>query len=209
MKTNSALTAAAALLLAPAAWGQSGATPPAAAPNKIGVLNVRMAIVSTAEGKQASAELQSQFAPRQSEMAALQKQIQEGQAKLNAGTGTDEEKARTSRQVEAWSRTYRRKEEEIREDLQTAENEIVDRIGRKMMEVVDRHAREQGYSVIFDVSAQTTPVIYASNQVDLTQEVIRMHDQANPVRSSIPAQPGQPRAQPAQPRPPAQKPPQP
>src|SRR5260221_11600273 len=42
---------------------------------KIGVINVRQAIASTAEGKQAGAELQSQFAPRQSELEGLNKQI--------------------------------------------------------------------------------------------------------------------------------------
>ena len=42
---------------------------------KIGVINVRQAIVTTTEGKQASAELQTQFAPRQSELEGLNKQI--------------------------------------------------------------------------------------------------------------------------------------
>ncbi len=55
----------AALLLLPGAtaWAQSAAT--AAAPAKYAVINVRQAIVTTAEGKRASAQLQSQFAPRQ------------------------------------------------------------------------------------------------------------------------------------------------
>ncbi len=211
MKANSILTATAALLLAPAAWAQSGgAVPPAAAaPSKIGVLNVRLAIVSSAEGKQASAEMQSQFAPRQTELENLRKQIQDVQTKLNANTGTDEERTRWQRQGESLSRIFQRRQDDLREDLQNAENEIVDRIGRKMMEVVDKYARENGYSVLFDVSAQATPVIYASNQVDITQDIIRLHDQANPVRGAAPAAgsgalPGQ-----ARPKPPVQKPPQP
>ena len=51
--------AVAALLLLPgaAAWAQGGAA--AAASTKYAVINVKQAIVTTAEGKQASAQLQS------------------------------------------------------------------------------------------------------------------------------------------------------
>jgi hypothetical protein len=55
------------------AQAAGGASP--AGTDKIGVVDVRQAIVSTAEGKQASAELQSQFAGRKNELGALSKQI--------------------------------------------------------------------------------------------------------------------------------------
>ena len=59
MKIRLAVPALATVLMAPAAmWAQAGA---AAAPSaKIGVIDVQVAITSTAEGKQAAAELQSQ-----------------------------------------------------------------------------------------------------------------------------------------------------
>ena len=38
------------------ARAQSGGSPPAAVASKVGILNVRQAIVNTAEGKQAAAE---------------------------------------------------------------------------------------------------------------------------------------------------------
>src|SRR3990172_581012 len=82
---NRLLTGALLLLSAPAAWEQGGA---AAAPAKIGLLNVRQAIVATAEGKQASAQMQSQFAPQQAELESLQKQIQDLQTQLANGVRT-------------------------------------------------------------------------------------------------------------------------
>ena len=59
---------------------------PAAGPTgtKIGVINVRQAIVATSEGKQASAELQSQFAARQSELENMNKQIADLRQRLSA-----------------------------------------------------------------------------------------------------------------------------
>src|SRR5258708_12959629 len=67
---------------------QSATAPGAASSGKIAVLNVRQAIVTTAEGKQASAELQSQFAPRQSEMETLTKQTNDIRHHLPANQPT-------------------------------------------------------------------------------------------------------------------------
>jgi len=211
MKANQLATAAAALLLVPAAWAQtsSGSARPAVEPGpiKVGILNLRLAISNTAEGKQASAELQSEFAPRQNEMENLRKRIEELQNRLRAGERTlsDEEKARLTRQGDQLSRQFQRKQDELRDDANGAENEVIDRIGRKMMEVVDRYARENSYAVVFDVSAQTTPVLYASNLVDMTQDIVRLYDQAYPVKAAAPPA-GPSRA--AQPQPPKPKPPQ-
>jgi outer membrane protein len=186
---------------------QGTPAPPAAPPTKVGIMNVRVAIVNTAEGKQASAQLQSQFAPRQTELDNLRKQMDDAQKKAQLATITDEEKNRLARQYDAWSRAFDRKRQELQEDAQFAENEIADAIGRKMITIVDRYARENGYAVVLDVSAQTQPVVYASNQVDITQDIIRLYDQANPVTAATPVRPA---AQPGQTRPPAQptKPPQ-
>lgn len=207
MNLKLATTTLAAVLLIPFAQAHAqGTAAPAAAPTKIGVLNVRQAIVNTAEGKVASAELQSQFAPRQSELDNIRKLAEDLQKRLQAPALADDEKIRLQRQGEALSRTFDRKRTELQEDLQGAEAEIGDRIGRKLMEVVDRYARENGFAAILDVSAQGSNVVYASNQIDITQDAIRLYDQANPVKSSAPPQPGTPRPAPA--RPPAQKPPQ-
>jgi outer membrane protein len=216
MKVKLAVAAVACLLAVPAAFAQTTGNPTPAAPSapavRIGVLNIRLAIVTTAEGKQASAELQSQFAPRQTEAQNVAKQIQDIRTRLEQGQATmpDEERARLQRQGEALTRRLNRMQQELQEDVQAAEAEVGERIGGKLMQVVDRYARENGFAVVLNVSPDTNHVIYAANAVDVTQDVIRLYDAANPIRSSAaPAQPAaRPAAQPGQPKPPAQKPPQ-
>lgn len=203
-----------ALLLAPAAGAlaQGGASAPPAATSKVGVLNVRQAIVSTAEGKQASAELQSQFSARQNELENLSKQIEDLRNRLRTGERTlsDEEKARLTRQGELMTRQLQRKQEELQEELNAAQGEVIERIGRKLLDVLDRYARENGFSVVFDTSVQSQPVIYAASQIDVTQDIIRLYDQAYPVKTASQPAPAQPRPQPGtpKPQPPAPKPPQ-
>jgi len=188
------MTALAAAALIGAVGSNAQAAPAGAAPAaaKVGVLNVQAAIASTAEGKQASAELQSQFASRQTELETLNKQIDDLRKRLQAGQNTlsQEEQARLTRQGEGLAKQAQRKQEEYNEDVQAALGDVRERIGRKMLDVLDRYARENGYSAIFDTSSQAQVIIYASNQADVTQDIIRLFDQAYPVKAgATPAKP--------------------
>lgn len=184
------------------AWAQGN--PPAAgsaSSAKLGVINVREAIVSTAEGKQAAAELQSRFAPRQNEIEGLNKSIADIRQQLDAGQGkiSQEEQARLQREGELKARQLQRKQDEYTDDVNTAQGEVFDRIGHKLVDVLDRYAHENGYSVILDSSAQNTPVLYRSTSVDLTQDIVRLYDAAYPVKGSASASPATPPAARTQP----------
>jgi outer membrane protein len=201
--------AAACVLSAASALAQGAPAAGSSASGKVGVIGIRQAIVATAEGKQAQAELQSQFAPRQTELENLTKQINDVQQRLQAGQGkiSQEEETRLTAQGTKLTQQLDRKRTEFQEDLNSAQGEVFDRIGRKMVEVLDRYSRENGYSVVLDTSAQNTPVLYASNQVDLTQDIVRLYDQSYPIKAT--ATPTKPAAQrPAAPatQPPAAKP---
>lgn len=162
------------------------ATPGSASSGKIGVINVRQAIVTTAEGKQASAELQTQFTPRQNELEGMNKQINDLRNRLSAGANTlsDEEKVRLTQQGQRLTQQLDRKNNELNEDVQAAQADVVDRIGRKMMDVLDRYARENGLVAVFDSSAQNSPILFASTNIDITQEIIKLYDQSYPVKGA-------------------------
>lgn len=213
MKAKVTTIALAALLLAAAAptgiQAQGNAAKPdssaAPAPGRVGILNVRLAVVSTAEGKQASAELQSQFAPRQTELENMRKRLQDIQTRLTTGGQTlaDDERNRLTREGEALQKRYERSLAEFREDSEAAQAEVFDRIGRKLSPVVERYTNENGIVAVFDSSSA---VIFHPT-ADITQDIIRMYDQANPVRAAAPAT--RPQTQPGQTKPPAAtKPPQ-
>jgi outer membrane protein len=199
VKYTAALTAAGLLIVA-AVRGQSPAAPASATPGKVGVINIRGAIGNTAEGKQASAELQSQFAPRQSELENLNKQINDLRQRLAACEGkcSQDEIARLTQQGQKATQRFDRLNNELQEDVNSAQGEVIDRIGRKMVDVLDKYSRENGYIVVLDSSAQNTPILYASTQIDVTQDIVRLYDSAYPVKGgAAPAQ--KPAAKPAAP----------
>lgn len=191
--------AAAGLIGAVAASAQAAPATSAPAAAKVGTLNVQAAIASTAEGKQASAELQSKFAPRQNELEAMNKQINDLRTRLQNGQNTlsPDEQARLQRQGEALAKQAQRKQEDYNEDVQAELGDVREKIGRKMLDVLDRYARENGYSAIFDTSSQAQVIIYASNQSDVTQEIIRLYDQAYPVKAGAAPAATKPAAKPA------------
>ena len=200
---------AAALLSTGTAWAQgTSAAAATAAPGKVGVINIRQAIVATAEGKQASAELQSQFAPRQTELENLNKQVNDLRQRLSSSAGklSADEEARLTKEGQRLAAQLERKNTEYQEDVNASQGDVIDRIGRKMVDVLDRYARENGYSVVLDTSAQNTPILYASNQIDVTQDIIRLFDQQYPIKAGA-ATPQKPAAaKPATTTPPATKP---
>ena len=203
--------ALAIIFLAPLAGvrAQSTGGAAASAPSKIAVLNVRNAIVATAEGKQAQAQLQSQFAPKQNELQSTQKQVEDIQRRLSEGARTlsDDEKGKLQRQGELLTRRLQRDNDGLTEELNAAQGEIIDGIGRKMLDVLDRYARENGYVAVLDTSAQGSPVIYGSSQADITQDVVRLYDQAYPIKAGSPAAAASPAPKAATPAPaPAKKP---
>jgi outer membrane protein len=183
---------AGALLIVPVIQSQvsSGGGP---APSKVGIISMQSAIIATAEGKQASAELQTQFAARSTELQNLQKQLEALQAKIQSPTLSEPERAKLQGDGDRLSRVYQRKQQYFQDDLNNAQQEIGGNIGRKLLDVINQYARENGYAVILDTSAQQTPVVYGAAQVDVTQAVAKLYDQGHPPKATAaPAKPAAP-----------------
>lgn len=174
-----------ALPLVPAIWSQVGSTG-APAPSKVGTISLQAAIVNTAEGKQASAELQTRFAARSTELQNLQKQIKDIQAKLQSRQQvlSEGESGRLQREAERLTGTLQRKQQYFQEDLNAAQQNMMNNIGPKLADVLSKYSKENGYSVILDTSSQQTPVVYGAPQVDVTEEITKLYDQSHPAKST-------------------------
>ena len=196
MKIRAILSAVAlaGLSFAPAAMAQG-----AAAPTKIRVMDMRAAIVNTAEAKAAGAQLQSQFAPQDAANKNLQNQIEEIGKKLQAGANTlsQEEQAKLQRQGQLLQNQLKRSTEQLDELSQAAQADIVDSIGRKMMDVVDTYAKENGLDFVFTSSSDTIGVLYKASNMDVTQDIVKLYDQKYPVKGAAAAKPTTPATPPA------------
>jgi len=194
-----ALLIPALLTLATASvWAQSS-PPPAAAlgASKIAILNTQGALFGTAEGKQKLAEIQSQFSAKQADLENMRKNLEDLQNRLTNGARTlsDEERSRLERQGQHLQGQLQRKEQEYEADIKEAQQDAIENLSRKIGPVVTRYAQENGYQIVIDAQVCS---IYCSPQLDVTQDIIRLYDLANPVKGAAPA-PGRPAPTPAKP----------
>jgi outer membrane protein len=73
-------------------------------------------------------------------------------------------------------------------------------LGGKMMAVLEKYATQNAFAVVLDVSNPQTPVLWAASAVDITNDIVKLYDQAYPGAAGAPAVPA---AKPAAARPPA------
>ena len=193
-KTFQILSLAAAL--AGAVWAQApAATPPPAAapppvatpspgavPNKVGVIQIQAAIVSTKDGQAAAAELETRLGPRRKELEKMQADIKDLQDQVQRGGNTlnDKKKEDMQRSIDSKTKNFNRDMEDAQAEYDTESRKMIDDLGAKIMQVIDKYAQERGFSVILDVSNPNTPVLYASNAVDITKEIIELYDKTQP-----------------------------
>jgi outer membrane protein len=151
------------------------------AEGKIVSVNIQIAIAGTAEGKQAAAQLQEQNAPRLSELAKLMKDIQDKQARLQGGESnlSNEERVTLQRGIEQSTQDYAQKRQRVVEEWDTVTREHVNKIGGKMLDLLNKYAAEHKIVLVMD-TGQNTPVVYVGKQFDITQRIIALYDQAYP-----------------------------
>ena len=99
--------------------------------------------------------------------------------------------------LETKQKSLQRNYEDAQNEFQQAEQEVVNRIGQKMLAVLEKYANANGYSVVLDVSNPQTPVLWASQGTNITKELVDAYNAESPVT----APPSGPAAKPAVPRP--------
>jgi len=151
------------------------------AQGKIGVINMNVAIASTAEGKKAMAELQKKYAPRQQELERLQREIQSDQEKLTkqGPTLSEEEQGRLTREMEDKQKLLKRSTDDAQSDFNTDRDEAVRRIGIKVVRIIGEYSQQNGIALVLD--AVQVPIYFATKDLDLTEPIIKRYDAANPV----------------------------
>jgi len=161
-------------------------TASAQAPDKIGVVSIQQAIAATGEGKQAIDQLQKKYEPKrqllqrdQDAINALQDQLQKQSATLS-----DEERARLTRELDEKQRIFKREQEDDQADFQADQQETFNRIGQKMVRIINDYASKNGFALVIDPIQVQMPVYYIAKGTDITEPIVKLYDQANPVSAA-------------------------
>ncbi len=181
----------------PEAEAQQQAGSPSAS-IRIGVLNVQAAMLNTQEGQKAAEDLQARLNPPRAELEKLQREIRDLESQLRTQERTLSEDARLNlvRDLERKRKQASRKEEDLRDEVDDARADYVNRIGEKMQRVIDQYAKEHDLDVILN-AFQGGPIIWRAQAVDITQDIIQLYDQTYPLETTTGA--NQPASDPSNP----------
>jgi outer membrane protein len=168
------------------------AAPGASAPPlKIATIFGQNAIVSTQEGQKASAALTTRYAPKKDEFTRKQAELQtlREQLKRTQATMNTDARDKLNQAIDAKNKELQRLGEDSQAALEQEEGAMLQELGDKLLQIVRQYASRNGYAVVLDVSLPNGPVVWASPSVDITNEIVKLYDQAYPVASAPPVAP--------------------
>jgi outer membrane protein len=150
------------------------------AQTKLAIVNLNGAMIGTRDGQKAVSELNAKQATKAKEFEKKQSEILTLQDQLNKGANTLSEAAKNAlyASIAGRKKTVQREMEDAQADLQADEQKILQRLGEKILAVVQRYAHDNGYTMVVDVGANTSPVLYASASIDITKEIIELYDKS-------------------------------
>jgi outer membrane protein len=151
------------------------------APPKVGVISVQGAIVGTKDGQKASQQLETKFAPKKKDIETRQTELAQMQDQYSKGGNlmSEDKRSQLARDIDEKKKRLERDVQDAQEELNAEQQRVLQSLGQRMMAVIEKYAKDNGYSVILDVSNPNTPVLYASSGIDITQDIISLYDKTS------------------------------
>jgi outer membrane protein len=149
-----------------------------ASAQKVAVINSQKAVLETVEIKKAQTDLETKFKPRQDKIIQIQKDLQTIQSQLQSGklnaTGEQELNAEGTKK----QRDLQRLQQDLQDDVTLERNDILQRSGARMQEVVKKLAEAKGLDIVVD----TTNTVFYKPAFDLTAEAVTAYNLTYPVK---------------------------
>jgi outer membrane protein len=150
---------------------------------KIGIISMQQAILASNEGRRDFDALSKKFEPKQAELKGMNDEVDSLKKQLNTQGDKLNEGSRSTlvKSIEQKQKSLQRSLEDAQSDFQAQQNEILNRVGGKMMDVLDKYAKNNGYALILDVSNQNSPVLWAGASTDVTRAIVEQFNQVSGV----------------------------
>lgn len=154
---------------------------------KIGTINIEQAIFSTNEGQRDFDALRKKLEPKDAELKSMSEEVDSLKKQLSTQGDklNDEARGTLVKQVEQKQKSLERAMQDARDDAQSQQNEIAQRILQKMAPMLVKYAGDNGFGVIMDTSNPwpNGPVLWAGPSVDITKAVVDAYN----AKSGVPA----------------------
>jgi len=145
------------------------ALPASAQETKIGVVNLQAIIERAPQTKVVMDALRDEFASRERDIVAKQKEIEDLQAKVKKDIAVmgETERRNADKNLRELNRDFERMRKEFQEDSNVRQNEEIGQLQRAVLKEVQDYAQAQGYDLIVGDG-----VLYVSSSVNITEDVL-------------------------------------
>jgi outer membrane protein len=135
---------------------------------KVGVVSVNQLLEQAPQFRAAMQALQEEFAPRQRELVALQRSMQEKQEtyERDGAIMAEAERLNLEREIRDGQRDFAREQGDMNEDANIRQNEELSSLQRSLLQEVQNFARTAGYDLV------VADAMYFSSAIDITDDVL-------------------------------------
>lgn len=143
-----------------------------AADAKVGFVDMQKAVQATAAGKKAKAELEGEFEKKKKDLQKKEADLKKMGEDLEKKKGVLSEEALGKKQAEFQDEMmkYRDQVGKSQLEIQKKDRELTQPILDKMRKVIEKIAKDKGYSLVVENNAG---ILYAAKENDLTDEVTK------------------------------------
>ncbi len=186
-------SAAMAQTTAPAATPAAAASMAAApsGPSKVAVIMFQAAVAQTNEGKRNFEEVERKYQPKQTQLKQQSDEIDtlKKQLQTQSATLTDTERAQRLKTIDDKEKALQRSGEDAQNDFQQEIQQTYAQLAQKVYGSVQSYAQQNGYTLVLDASQQQSPVLYATQGNDITEQVIAAYNQKSGIAAPPPSAP--------------------
>lgn len=171
MKSRTVILPLLALMLGVSAFAQ-----------KIAVIDMQGALLTTKEGQKAAEELKNKFSPKEAELTKRQQDLQTKQEayRKTQNTISASEKARLEREIDAAQKDLQRDADDAKADFEGEQNRLLGGIMQKMQAVLTKYAADNAITMVVDVSSQPNNLLYADQTANISAGIVALYDAAAP-----------------------------
>lgn len=171
---SSILASAAVLCLGATAFAQQP-------PTKIAVISMQGAIVGTKDGQKASAQLEGEYEPKKKQFETRSNEIAQLQDQLNKGGSlmSDDKRTQLERDIDEKKRRLERDVQDARDEMSAEQQRLLQGLAQRVMAVVEKYAKDNGYTLVLDDSNPSNTILYTSTANDITQDIIALYDKSS------------------------------
>ena len=151
---------------------------PAAAQNKIAVIDVQRVVTESDPGKEVMQRLKTLTDAKSQEGQALQQQFAALNEQYNKQrfTVSEARQAEMSKEIEDKQIAIRRFQDDAQREVQEAQRRELGSLEERILPIINQVGQEQSFTLIFNKFQ--SGLVYADETVDITDEVIRRFNTA-------------------------------